>query len=69
MHGRLQRTGRFRELDRGAGDVKVVECYNILSADLRETLTSVWGVAEAVTVLESIVKQERLACPTGGCED
>lgn len=69
MNERLQRTGKYRTIDLGNGVERRLEYYDVLSDNLRDTITTVLGISEAITILESVVKQERLACSTGGCED
>ena len=43
--------------------------YDVMSADMREILMTVPTMEKAKEELEKIVIQERLACPTGGCDD
>ena len=43
--------------------------FDVMSADLREIICTVPTMREAKQELEQLVIQERLACPTGGCDD
>lgn len=69
MNERLQRTGMYKKFDLGNGVERILEAYDILSVDMRTTIDTVWGVDAASRKLQEFVLQERLACPTGGCED
>lgn len=52
------------------GGVKTKLPYqDIYSADLREILHTEKTFEDAKAWLERELKRERLACPTGGCED
>jgi hypothetical protein len=43
--------------------------FEVLSADLRTTLSQHNTMQEAIDALEREVKLEKLSCPTGNCED
>lgn len=43
--------------------------YEVLSQDFKEVLSEHKTFLEASQELERIVRQERIACPSGGCED
>lgn len=69
MNERLQRNGRIKIVDVGYGVEDRREGYDILSSDMRTTITSVFGISAAIQELENIVRMERTACSAGSCED
>lgn len=69
MNERLQRNGRIKIVDVGYGVEDRRDGYDILSSDMRTTITSVFGINTAIQELENIVRQERSACINGSCED
>lgn len=69
MYERIMSTGRTKKQALGGGNTHTVVEYEILDKYLRAPLETVWGIDEAKARLESIIREERAACPTGSCED
>ncbi len=69
MYERIQGTGKFTKVDKGSGNVHQVERFDIYDAQMREVLTTVVGMDAAIQWLEQETRRERIACPTGSCED
>ena len=51
------------------GDAYGSEFFDVLSADMHTKLHERVSFVDAQKLLEREVKLEKLACPTGGCED
>jgi hypothetical protein len=69
MQERLIKTGRQLKTHVGAGKEHYEDEYEVLSNDYRTSLGKFPGILAAQQYLEQQVRMERIACPTGGCED
>ena len=69
MYERIIGTGRLVRVNKGTGGLRDVEQFEIYDAAMREVLHTATGMEDAKLWLECELKRERLACPTGGCED
>jgi hypothetical protein len=69
MNERIQRTGNRRHVDVGGAQDILQEEWKVLSSDLRLELERFWTFLDAEKYLIEQIKMERIACPTGGCDD
>ena len=69
MLERIIASDKLYEHINSAGFKTMLPYHDIYSADLRDVVHTEKTFEDARKWLERELKRERLACPTGGCED